>query len=80
QYAYERPLAELSSEELATFRADARAWAWFEAAAPSYRKVALNWVVSARKAETRARRLQALIADSADGRKIGPMRIGRDPS
>jgi hypothetical protein len=33
--------------------------------------VALHWVTSAKKPETRARRLATLIEDSAHGRKIG---------
>jgi uncharacterized protein YdeI (YjbR/CyaY-like superfamily) len=47
-----------------------KAWAWFSRAAPSYQKVALYWVISAKKEETRRRRLDTLIADSAAGRKI----------
>jgi uncharacterized protein YdeI (YjbR/CyaY-like superfamily) len=78
QYAYERPLAELSADELVAFQQNERAWTGFSALPPSYRKVALNWVVSAKKPETRARRLKILIEDSAQGRKIGPMRTGRD--
>jgi bacteriocin resistance YdeI/OmpD-like protein len=34
----------------------------------------LHWVTSAKKAETRDRRLAALIADSATGRKVKPLR------
>ena len=78
QYAFERPLAELSPEESAAFQEDAAAWARFNAFPPSYRKVALNWVVSAKRPETRARRLKILIEDSANGRKIGPLRAARD--
>lgn len=78
QYAFERPLAELAPDETAAFQAEPAAWAAFNAFPPSYRKVALNWVVSAKRPETRARRLKILIEDSAQGRKIGLARIGRD--
>jgi hypothetical protein len=39
----------------------------------SYRRPATWWVMSARKEETRQRRLQTLIAESAAGRKIRPL-------
>ena len=77
-YSYEQPLAALGPEAEASFRANADAWAWFEAQAPSYRRVAIYWVVSAKRPETRARRLETLIADSAAGQRIGPL-IPRRP-
>jgi hypothetical protein len=40
---------------------------------PSYRKPALWWVISAKKPETRERRLATLIEDSAAGRRIAQM-------
>jgi uncharacterized protein YdeI (YjbR/CyaY-like superfamily) len=78
-YAYERPAAELDAAEEAAFRANRAAWAWFERAAPSYRKTVTYWVVAAKKPETRARRLATLIADSAAGRMISPMTRAAKP-
>src|SRR5688572_28951728 len=78
-YAYERPLAELSPDEEKLFRKSKRAWADWEKRPPGYRKVVLHWVTSAKKPETRARRLAILIEDSALGRKIAGMEIGRKP-
>jgi uncharacterized protein YdeI (YjbR/CyaY-like superfamily) len=69
-YSYESAPRELAADEVARFKADAKAWADWESRPPSYRKVALHWVTSAKKPETRARRLATLIADSAHGRKI----------
>jgi uncharacterized protein YdeI (YjbR/CyaY-like superfamily) len=77
-YAYEQPHAALEPDAVAAFRANADAWTWFEGQAPSYRRVAIYWVVSAKRPETRARRLATLIADSAVGRRIGPL-IPRRP-
>lgn len=57
-------------------RADARAAAFFDAQPPWYRRTALHWVVSAKRAETRERRLRQLIADSAAGRTVGPLTRG----
>jgi uncharacterized protein YdeI (YjbR/CyaY-like superfamily) len=68
-YSYERRHeARLTDEELATFRRDAAAWEWFGARPASYRTAAVWWVVSAKRPETRERRLTALIEDSAAGR------------
>src|SRR5215210_5422078 len=69
-YAYERPVAELSAEEVALFRKNKAAWADWEKRPPGYRKVVLHWVTSAKKPETRARRLAILIESSAAGEKI----------
>ncbi|HEY7667632.1 MAG TPA: YdeI/OmpD-associated family protein, partial [Actinomycetota bacterium] len=55
------------------FRADRAAWTWFEGQAPSYRKTAIHWVTSAKKPETRERRLDRLIEDSAAGRRVPPL-------
>ncbi len=69
-YSYETAPRELAAEEIARFRADGKAWADWEGRPASYRRVALHWVTSAKRPETRARRLATLIEDSAQGRKI----------
>jgi uncharacterized protein YdeI (YjbR/CyaY-like superfamily) len=55
------------------FRAKKKAWSWFQEQAPSYRTTAVYWVMSAKKPETRERRLTQLIEDSAKGQRIGPL-------
>ncbi len=72
-YSYEREAAALEPDELATFQADATAWTGWQAMPPSYRRTATFWVVSAKRPETRARRLATLIEDSAAGRRIKPL-------
>jgi uncharacterized protein YdeI (YjbR/CyaY-like superfamily) len=52
------------------FQADPKAWEFFQAQPPWYRRTATWWVISAKKEETRAKRLATLIADSAAGRPI----------
>jgi len=52
------------------FQGDAKAWGFFQAQPPWYRRTATWWVISAKKEETRAKRLATLIADSAAGRPI----------
>ena len=76
-YSYESEARRLEPEEEAAFRVNAAAWAYWEKRPPGYRKLALHWVTSAKRAQTRARRLATLIADSAAGRKIAGVDIAR---
>ena len=69
-YSHERPLAAFTPEEIAIFRANAKAWATWEAFPPGYRKVAIHRVVTAKGSETRARRLAILIDATAQGLKL----------
>jgi uncharacterized protein YdeI (YjbR/CyaY-like superfamily) len=80
-YSFEQPgEPTLTAEQEGRFRADEGAWAWFSAKPPSFRKQALYWVISAKKPETRERRLATLIADSAAGRPIRSMLPARRAS
>lgn len=73
-YAYEqKENAALAPEQERQLRANRAAWAFFTAQAPGYRRVASWWVLSAKREETRQRRLATLIADSAAGRPIKAM-------
>jgi uncharacterized protein YdeI (YjbR/CyaY-like superfamily) len=73
-YSHEqRKAAQLEPEQQARFEAEPAAWEWFQRQAPWYRRAALHWVTSAKRPETRERRLDALIADSAAGRTVKPL-------
>jgi len=70
-YAYEqRNDPVLEPEHEARFKAHAGAWKYFMSRPPSYRRPALWWVVSAKRPETRERRLATLIEDSAAQRTL----------
>ncbi|WP_079913679.1 YdeI family protein [Paenibacillus sp. 32352] len=70
-YAYEQEKdAELGEAYEALFRANKKAWDYFQAQSPSYQKTAVHWVVSAKKEETRLKRLHELINDSEQGEVI----------
>ena len=76
-YSFEREAEpELTAEETARFRADAGAWAWFSARPPSFRRQVLHWVTSAKRPETRERRLGLLIEDAARQLPPPPLRAG----
>ena len=70
-YSYEqRKNAALGTAYEQTFRKNRKAWDFFQAQAPSYRRVCSWWVISAKQAETRLRRLTQLIDSSAKGRRL----------
>jgi uncharacterized protein YdeI (YjbR/CyaY-like superfamily) len=70
-YTYERrDEAAFGEEQETTFRASKKAWEWFGEQSPSYRHLATFWVVSAKRPNTRARRLATLIECSAEGRRV----------
>jgi uncharacterized protein YdeI (YjbR/CyaY-like superfamily) len=73
-YSYEqRHAAVLDPAYDREFRRNKKAWAFFASCPPSYRKAATHWVMSAKREETRRRRLARLIEDSAEHRRIPPL-------
>src|SRR5438309_111573 len=79
-YSYEqRKAPEFDAADKRRFRANKRAWGFFQKQPPSYRKAAIWWVVSAKKEETKVKRLNELIRDSAQNRTVPPLtrRTGR---
>ena len=74
-YAYEqRKGAKLSGAYEKTFRANKKAWKFFQAQPPWYQRTASWWVISAKKEETRLKRLAQLIEDSEQERTIRELR------
>ena len=69
-YAYENRPKALDAPCAKQLRRDKAAWDFFQAQPPGYRKLAAWWVMSAKKEETRQKRLARLIADSAAGKRI----------
>jgi len=70
-YSFEQDSAPQLNPELETqFRAHPSAWRYFHSQPPGYRKTALWWILSAKREETRRRRLQTLVEDSAAGRRL----------
>ena len=74
-YAYEqRKGAKLGGVHEKTFRANKSAWEFFRAQPPWYQRTASWWVISAKKEETRLKRLAQLIKDSEQGKTIRELR------
>jgi uncharacterized protein YdeI (YjbR/CyaY-like superfamily) len=70
-YSYEQSSeSSLPDEYLHQLQANEAVWAFFQAQTPSYQKGAIHWVMSAKKEETRLKRLATLIDDSQQGQFI----------
>lgn len=70
-YSYERKkAAELPVAFEKKFRAREQAWAFFQRQPPSYRRTCIHWIISAKKEETRLKRLVTLIEDSTRERRL----------
>ena len=75
-YSYERTKASeflLDDETMSAIKSDKKAWAFFDAQAPWYKRTSAHWVVSAKRAETKAKRLATLIECCRKGKKIPPL-------
>ena len=79
-YAYETREREWSADYEAALRANGSASAFWDAATPSYRKVATNWVLTAKQEATRDKRMAELIDDCANLRLITSQRYGTEPA
>jgi uncharacterized protein YdeI (YjbR/CyaY-like superfamily) len=73
-YAYEqRKTAKLPLDFEQQFQANEAAWEFFMSQPPWYQRTSTYWVISAKKEETRLKRLATLIRDSANQRTIAPL-------
>jgi uncharacterized protein YdeI (YjbR/CyaY-like superfamily) len=69
-YSYENAPKTFAPQDEKKFRANKKAWKFFNEQAPSYRRIVVYWVMSAKKQETHAARLAKLIDFSAEGRRL----------
>ncbi len=76
-YSHEQESIEFDAAQLAAFQENPAAWEYFSVRPPSYRKAATWWVISAKREETRERRLRTLIEDSAQERLLGHLQRGK---
>lgn len=74
--SYEQEQVGLKEEYREQLRANEEAWRFFQELAPGYTRTSVHWVMSAKKEETRRRRLRILIESSAKGEKIPLLRRG----
>lgn len=69
-YGYEQRSPELIQPYAGKLKRNKAAWKFFQAQPPYYRKSMNWWIVSAKQEETRLKRLEKLIEESAKERRI----------
>jgi uncharacterized protein YdeI (YjbR/CyaY-like superfamily) len=72
-YSHERGQVELDAVASRALRANAKAWRFWQAQIPSYRKMVAGWLLSPKREETRTSRLATLIDCCARGKAIPPV-------
>lgn len=66
-YSHENEAVKLTKTFEKQFRLNKKAWAFFQALAPGYKKLSVHWVMNAKQEITRLKRLQQIIAESELG-------------
>ena len=79
-YSFEQRAPALDAASVKSFRASRAAWAFYQAQPPGYRRLTAHWIMSAKREETRARRLATLMDCSARGVRIPPLARTRSRS
>lgn len=70
-YAFETEEKQLLPDYEKQFKANKKAWEYFQAQAPWYKKLSYHRVMSAKQEKTQLSRLTALIVASEEGKRIG---------
>jgi uncharacterized protein YdeI (YjbR/CyaY-like superfamily) len=78
-YSYENAPQQFTGSYAKTFRANTRAWKFFQSMPASYQRVATWWVMSAKQESTRARRFAKLIAVSEDELRLAHLTSTKPP-
>lgn len=69
-YSHEKEPTTLEPDYEKQFKANKKAWEFFNNQAPSYRKVMLHWIMSAKQEKTRLSRLEKTIRESEQQKRI----------
>jgi uncharacterized protein YdeI (YjbR/CyaY-like superfamily) len=69
-YSHEKAPEILSSDFEVQFKKNAIAWEFFEKQAPSYKKVMIHWIMTAKQEKTRLSRLEKTIQTSEQQKRM----------
>lgn len=69
-YAHEKDPADLAAAYEKLFKKSKAAWNFFERQAPSYKRMVIHWIMSAKQEKTRLSRLEKAIAESGQQKRI----------
>lgn len=70
QASFEQDSVELKKEYRDQIKENKKAWTFFQELAPGYTRTSIHWVMSAKREDTRQRRLKILIESCENGEKI----------
>ncbi len=77
-YSFEQKAQKLAAEYVKQFKTNSKAWTFYsKKLAPSYKKSSIHWVMSAKREDTRQRRLKILIESSEQEMKIPLLRVSK---
>jgi uncharacterized protein YdeI (YjbR/CyaY-like superfamily) len=79
-YSFEQEKVEFEVGILGEFRKNKKAWSYFQEQPPGYRRVATHWIMSAKRPETRLRRLMQLMDACQSMRRLGVLSGKKDSS
>ncbi len=77
RYSFEQEKVKLTKEFEKKIKANIKAWEYFQKLPSSAKKPSIWYVMSAKKEETKLKRLDILIKSSEEGRKIPPLVLSR---
>ena len=69
-YSYEKEPEKLTASFEKKFRSHKKAWTFFTAQAPSYKKVIFHWIITAKQEKTRLSRLDKAISESEKQKRL----------
>ncbi|MCX8533166.1 YdeI/OmpD-associated family protein [Chryseobacterium luquanense] len=69
-YSHEKEPSQLTQDYEKQFKANKKAWDFFEKQAPSYKKVIIHWIMSAKQEKTKLSRLEKTINESEKEQRI----------
>ena len=78
-YSFEQQSVKFESEQEKKFRMNRAGWKFFQSQPPWYRRTATWWVISAKREDTRAKRLAILMGHSEQGQTIPPLTRTQKP-
>jgi uncharacterized protein YdeI (YjbR/CyaY-like superfamily) len=70
-YSHETQIAVLDLNLENQFKSNTPAWNFFNKQAPSYKKVSIHWIMSAKQEKTKISRLEKLILACEQGKRLG---------
>lgn len=72
--SYEQARVNFNTEYEKKLKLNKKAWKYFSSQAPSYQKQTMWWIMSAKREDTRLKRLEILIQSSEEGQYVPPLR------